>query len=443
MRHFALLLALTLLWACPPGATDADGDGVTADLDCNDNNAAVYPGADELCDGIDNDCDSLLPADEYDADQDGFRGCQLDCDDLDPTSYPDADELCDGSDNDCDGLIPGDEADGDSDRFRICDGDCDDTRMDVHPASSEACDGVDNNCNGRTDGFDGVSCVVDVDGETPLADVGWYNGGGIAAAGGIVYIQEFPGHSGFDGAVHRVLDDGTVQEDWATDVISGFKPWASTNDSLLVIGNWMEMNVDPQVLHCTIDELDTDTGLRISTPMDETGSGCDWLTTLCESSKDDSIYYGTQTTDRGVRRVLSSDSSERVADGWGNNSHIAVQSDNTLLVGSSGSFGAIDSGSGAFVPAWTTTNQTAVSSVVVLPDDQVLVSTMGSTMDCFVGTCLGTVRLFDADLSRSVVLFTTDGNGTAGGFNSMAYDALTAEVVLYSNSDKLYRFGAY
>ena len=35
---------------------DADGDGVIAMLDCNDKNANIYPGAVELCDGVDNNC---------------------------------------------------------------------------------------------------------------------------------------------------------------------------------------------------------------------------------------------------------------------------------------------------------------------------------------------------------------------------------------------------
>jgi len=39
-----------------PQCMDADGDGVVAALDCDDSNAKVYPGAIEICDGIDNNC---------------------------------------------------------------------------------------------------------------------------------------------------------------------------------------------------------------------------------------------------------------------------------------------------------------------------------------------------------------------------------------------------
>ena len=42
-------------------SVDADGDGYPASLDCDDNNAAVYPGAGEICDnGLDDDCDGLI-----------------------------------------------------------------------------------------------------------------------------------------------------------------------------------------------------------------------------------------------------------------------------------------------------------------------------------------------------------------------------------------------
>jgi len=58
----------------------------------------------EYCNGIDDDCDGSIPADETtDADGDGFMACG-DCDDSDPFQNPAADEACDdGEDNDCDG----------------------------------------------------------------------------------------------------------------------------------------------------------------------------------------------------------------------------------------------------------------------------------------------------------------------------------------------------
>jgi hypothetical protein len=84
---------------------DLDGDGwTTEDGDCDDEDATVFPGAPEICDGLDNDCDELLPDDENDADGDGWSPCTGDCDDTLPGVSPDGTEYCnDGLDNDCDG----------------------------------------------------------------------------------------------------------------------------------------------------------------------------------------------------------------------------------------------------------------------------------------------------------------------------------------------------
>ena len=112
---------------------DGDGDGTTTGQlggeDCDDTNPEIGPGADEVCDGVDNDCDGLVDAEDDsivdaleghpDMDGDGYGDdaitvitCDLselsdvagDCNDMDEQVHPDADEVCgDGLDNDCDG----------------------------------------------------------------------------------------------------------------------------------------------------------------------------------------------------------------------------------------------------------------------------------------------------------------------------------------------------
>ncbi len=61
-----------------PTWVDNDGDGYSGpdDGDCNDYRDTIYPGAPELCDGMDNDCDGLVDEEGIDgatyyADSDG------------------------------------------------------------------------------------------------------------------------------------------------------------------------------------------------------------------------------------------------------------------------------------------------------------------------------------------------------------------------------------
>ena len=154
--------------ACyPPAGHVADGS------DCADNAPAVNPGAEEICNGVDDDCDPLTD-EGADVDGDGYSVCDGDCDDDDGGVNPDADEICDGIDNDCD---PGtdEDADEDGDGVSICDGDCDDDDAGVYPGAAEICDGVDNDCDGDLlvdevddDGDDWLVCDGDCDDDDPL-----------------------------------------------------------------------------------------------------------------------------------------------------------------------------------------------------------------------------------------------------------------------------------
>jgi hypothetical protein len=127
--------------------TDADGDGHTSTTDCDALDPDTYPGAQELCDGRDNDCDGGLPADEQDVDQDGSMPCAGDCDDGDAEVGPGQQEACNGLDDDCDGAAAPGETDGDGDGYLAC-AECDDAAEGVHPGADEACDGLDTDCDG-------------------------------------------------------------------------------------------------------------------------------------------------------------------------------------------------------------------------------------------------------------------------------------------------------
>lgn len=125
-------------------------DGYVSDAtDCDDTREDVYPGAVEVCDGLDGDCDGVADDVEsdltltmwyLDADGDGFGDVNTavttcappdehvadatDCDDADATTWPGADDPCGGADSDCDGADDACTRDGelgpdDADAFLI------------------------------------------------------------------------------------------------------------------------------------------------------------------------------------------------------------------------------------------------------------------------------------------------------------------------------------
>ncbi len=205
-RHWIPLIAL--LVACKGkdagddtgkiAPADVDGDGYTNDVDCDDYDASVHPGADEVCNGIDDDCDGSVDEDPAlgfafyeDADGDGYGDASTevvacdppssssvlvagDCDDSAASVHPGASETCNDVDDDCDGDIDEyaidalpwyTDADGDgygdnATMVLACEqpsgtvannGDCDDAHAEAHPGGEEVCDSLDNDCDGTVD----------------------------------------------------------------------------------------------------------------------------------------------------------------------------------------------------------------------------------------------------------------------------------------------------
>ena len=156
--------------ACP----DADGDGYDVCglrtcptypncADCNDADPAVHPGAAEICNQVDDDCNGTV-------DDMGTLNCGVGaCARSTPACIagslqtcvpgtPSA-ETCNLADDDCNGVV--DDGDADHDGYTVCI-DCNDSVASIHPGAVEACNGLDDDCNGK---IDDDAAGVDSDGD--------------------------------------------------------------------------------------------------------------------------------------------------------------------------------------------------------------------------------------------------------------------------------------
>jgi len=182
---------------------DADEDGFSVvEGDCDDNDPDVYPGATEVCNGVDDNCndqiDEGVKSTFYrDADGDGYgltsdstQVCSApagyvadntDCNDANAAIHPGVTETCNNADDNCDGQIDEGvkstfyrDADGDgygiaSDSTQACSApagyvtnntDCNDGNGAVRPGATEVCNEVDDDCDGQID--EGLTCGVEI-----------------------------------------------------------------------------------------------------------------------------------------------------------------------------------------------------------------------------------------------------------------------------------------
>jgi len=219
------------------GSGDERGECAYTGQDCDDGDATINPGAVEICNEVDDDCDGKMDPDSalgastwwQDTDGDGYgdpdqaiTACEPpddfvdddeDCDDGDNAVHPDAQEVCNGIDDDCDGAVDHQDdsvedpltwyLDEDGDGYgdaeystTACDQpsgytadatDCDDGDPDTHPGAFDRTNDVDDDCDGDIDmvwldDVDGALLGFEADDRlgSSLSRVGDVDGDGIA-----------------------------------------------------------------------------------------------------------------------------------------------------------------------------------------------------------------------------------------------------------------------
>jgi len=231
---------------------DFDGDGFTScEGDCDSLDADVYPGAVDSCDGLDNNCDGVID-EGSDNDGDGQSSCAGDCNDLLATVYLGAPEICDGADNDCDNLPGDNEVDQDGDGASECDGDCDETDANIGPGITELCNGIDDDCDGvipadeldtDLDGYVGCTpagCSIGLVNDSDDATF-WDSMTALDALG--VSSTQFNDAASTNTMInvnnfadHQVLIWHTSARDISASELSGMEQWLQTGGGLIITG---------------------------------------------------------------------------------------------------------------------------------------------------------------------------------------------------------------
>ena len=277
---------------------DADEDGTAECEDCDDLDPAVEPGATELCNDVDDDCDSVVDDNAsdaltwyFDADSDGYGRSTLtqmscdqpssyvdnadDCNDLSASAYPGNAEACDGLDNDCNSVVDDAASDGET-HYADADGDgygdvaltatgcgapsgyvddgtdCDDTNANINPGESEIPENAfDEDCDGNADGltvyvnerFSGK--VWSYDRTTGVA--GWTLTGAGQMTGmargpdGTVYVARYG--TGTAGTIAAIIPGDTTYTDVVTGLDGPLGLWYDYETDTLLITSYNDGSV--------------------------------------------------------------------------------------------------------------------------------------------------------------------------------------------------------
>jgi hypothetical protein len=191
-----------------PSLVDGDGDGWFSDEDCDDDNAMIHPGAEEVCNGVDDNCvdgvdEGVLEEWFRDGDGDGY-------------GHEPLGSACEAPEE---GAV-------------TSDGDCADDDATIHPLSTIQVDGQDSDCDGNTDWLVTILSAVDDAGELCVNDIPQGSTGGwVDGAAHEMWLTSGPNSIGIYGwdtgrvitaaIAHIQISDGSV---WVTDSTWRYDP---------------------------------------------------------------------------------------------------------------------------------------------------------------------------------------------------------------------------